>query len=158
MNESGRERRRVPALLPDCAAQMLVVHDELDLPPGAVKLKFGGGTAGHNGLRDIDEVLGTRDFWRLRIGIGHPGNKDIVADYVLHEARREEREAIEPAVERSLGLLSRIATGRITDATTWLHTVPKAEPEVPAKKEKQWPSNAASSACPTSASPPCSTP
>jgi PTH1 family peptidyl-tRNA hydrolase len=116
---------------------MLVVHDELDLPPGAVKLKFGGGTGGHNGLRDIDEVLGTRDFWRLRIGIGHPGNKDIVADYVLHEARREEREAIEPAVERSLGLLARIATGRITDATTWLHTVPKTEPEVPEKKEKQ---------------------
>ena len=85
---------------------MLVVHDELDLPPGAVKLKFGGGTGGHNGLRDIDEVLGTRDFWRLRIGIGHPGHKDVVADYVLHEARREEREAIEPAFDRSLGLLA----------------------------------------------------
>jgi PTH1 family peptidyl-tRNA hydrolase len=98
-----------------------------------VKLKFGGGTGGHNGLRDIDEVLGTRDFWRLRVGIGHPGHKDAVADYVLHEARREEREAIEPAFDRSLGLLARIATGRMTDATTWLHTLPKPDIEIPVK-------------------------
>jgi PTH1 family peptidyl-tRNA hydrolase len=134
MNESGRSvgaflrfhRIEPPA--------MLVVHDELDLPPGTVKLKLGGGTGGHNGLRDIDEVLGTRDFWRLRIGIGHPGHKDRVADYVLHEARREEREAIGPAFDRSLGLLPRIASGRMTDATTWLHTLPKPEPEAPAPK------------------------
>ena len=139
MNESGRcvgAFLRFHRIEP---AQMLVVHDELDLPPGAVKLKFGGGTGGHNGLRDIDEVLGTRDFWRLRIGIGHPGNKDIVADYVLHEARREEREAIEPAFDRSLGLLARIATGRMNDATTWLHTIPKTEIEIPVETGKPAP-------------------
>ncbi|MBL0143658.1 MAG: aminoacyl-tRNA hydrolase [Betaproteobacteria bacterium] len=133
MNESGRSVGAFLRFHRIEAPGMLVVHDELDLAPGTVKLKFGGGTGGHNGLRDIDEVLSTRDFWRLRIGIGHPGNKDIVADYVLHEARREEREAIEPAFDRSLGLLSRIATGRMNDATTWLHTLPKPEPDPSAK-------------------------
>jgi PTH1 family peptidyl-tRNA hydrolase len=135
MNESGRSVGaflRFHRIEPDA---MLVVHDELDLLPGTVKLKKGGGTGGHNGLRDIDEVLGTRDFWRLRIGIGHPGHKDRVADYVLHEARREEREAIDPAFDRSLGLLSRIATGRIQDAMTWLHTLPKPEIAEPAKAD-----------------------
>jgi peptidyl-tRNA hydrolase, PTH1 family len=127
MNESGRSVGAFLRFHRIEPVSMLVVHDELDLPPGTVKLKKGGGTGGHNGLRDIDEVLSTRDFWRLRIGIGHPGHKDAVADYVLHEARREEREAIEPAFDRSLGLLARIATGRVTDATTWLHTLPKPD-------------------------------
>lgn len=133
MNESGRSVgvflrfHRIPP------AEMLVVHDELDLPPGSVKLKSGGGTGGHNGLRDIDEVLGTRDFLRLRIGIGHPGHKDAVADFVLHEARRDEQLAIDEALERSLGLLPRLAKGRVQDAVTWLHTPPKPETAEPAK-------------------------
>ena len=133
MNLSGRSVSGVAGFFGIEPGEILVAHDELDLLPGEAKMKFGGGIAGHNGLRDIAAQLGTPDFWRLRIGIGHPGNKDIVADYVLHEARREEREAIEPAFDRSLGLLSRLATGRINDATTWLHTQPKPEPEVPAK-------------------------
>jgi PTH1 family peptidyl-tRNA hydrolase len=136
MNESGRSVGAFLRFHRIEPAAMLVVHDELDLQPGMVKLKFGGGTGGHNGLRDIDEVLGTRDFWRLRIGIGHPGHKDMVADYVLHEARREEREAIEPAFDRSLELLARIARGRMNDATTWLHTLPKPESAEP-PKDKQ---------------------
>ena len=112
-------------------AQMLVVHDELDLPPGTVKLKKGGGTGGHNGLTDIAEALDTKDFWRLRIGIGHPGHKDLVADYVLDKARRAEQDAIDPAFERSLELLPRLATGRLVDAMTWLHTTtPPKEKEV----------------------------
>ena len=90
MNESGRSVGALLRFHRIEAQEMLVVHDELDLPPGAVRLKKGGGTGGHNGLRSIDEVMGTRDFWRLRIGIGHPGHKDEVADFVLHEARREE--------------------------------------------------------------------
>ena len=107
---------------------MLVVHDELDLPPGTVKLKKGGGTGGHNGLTDIVEAIGSKDFWRLRVGIGHPGHKDLVADYVLDKPRKVEREAIEPPFERSLELLPRIASGRMNDAMTWLHTTPKEEP------------------------------
>ena len=129
MNESGRSVAaylRFFRIEPDA---MLVVHDELDLPPGTVKLKRGGGTGGHNGLTDIVEVLGTKDFWRLRIGIGHPGHKDLVADYVLDKPRRIELEAIEPPLERSYDLLPWLAKARMTDAMTWLHTQPKATPE-----------------------------
>jgi PTH1 family peptidyl-tRNA hydrolase len=103
---------------------MLVVHDELDLPPGTVKLKKGGGTGGHNGLTDIVEALDTKDFWRLRIGIGHPGHKDLVADYVLHKASGEEQGLIDPAFDRSLDVMPWIAKGKMTDAMTWLHTKP----------------------------------
>ena len=139
MNLSGRSVSALMRFYRIEAAELLVVHDELDLPPGTVKLKKGGGTGGHNGLTDIAEHLGTKDFWRLRIGIGHPGHKDLVADYVLHEARREEQEAIDPAFDRSLDLLPRIATGRINDATTWLHTTPKEmkDEAKPAPKEKE---------------------
>jgi peptidyl-tRNA hydrolase, PTH1 family len=125
MNESGRSVGRYLQFYKLEAGAMLVVHDELDLPPGTVKLKRGGGTGGHNGLEDLAEVLGTKDFWRLRIGIGHPGHKDLVPDYVLKKARREEQEAIDPAFDRSLGLLPWLAKGRMQDAMTWLHTIPK---------------------------------
>jgi peptidyl-tRNA hydrolase, PTH1 family len=107
------------------------VHDELDLPPGVVKLKKGGGTGGHNGLTDVVESLGTQDFWRLRVGIGHPGHKDLVADYVLDKARKVEQEAIDPPFERSLDLLPRLANGKMTDAMTWLHTTPSAGTDRP---------------------------
>jgi peptidyl-tRNA hydrolase, PTH1 family len=128
MNESGRSvaaLQRFFHIDPEC---LLVVHDELDLPPGTVKMKKGGGTGGHNGLEDIVDHLGTKDFWRLRVGIGHPGHKDLVADYVLNQARREEQELIDPPFERSLDLLPKLASGRIQDAVTWLHTVPKVVP------------------------------
>ena len=86
MNESGRSVSAVMRFYKIEPAELLVVHDELDLAPGVVKLKRGGGTGGHNGLADIVEALDTKDFWRLRIGIGHPGDKDLVADYVRHKA------------------------------------------------------------------------
>ena len=127
MNESGRSVSALLRFFKIEPGEMLVVHDELDLPPGVVKLKKGGGTGGHNGLADIAEALDTREFWRLRIGIGHPGHKDLVADYVLARARRAEQDAIDPALERSLGLLPRLATGRLADAMTWLHTAPRPE-------------------------------
>jgi PTH1 family peptidyl-tRNA hydrolase len=127
MNESGRSVSALMRFFKIEPAELLVVHDELDLPPGAVKLKRGGGTGGHNGLEDIVEALGTKDFWRLRVGIGHPGDKDLVADYVLDRARRAEQDAIDPPFERSLDLLGHLAGGRMQDATTWLHTSPEAE-------------------------------
>jgi PTH1 family peptidyl-tRNA hydrolase len=135
MNESGRSVSAIMRffkLEPGC---MLVVHDELDILPGAVKLKKGGGAGGHNGLTDIIESLGTKDFWRLRIGIGHPGDKDLVADYVLDKARRAEQDAIDPAFERSLGLLPWLAKGKMVDAMTWLHTDPEAEAKRKEAKE-----------------------
>jgi peptidyl-tRNA hydrolase, PTH1 family len=142
MNESGRCVGTFMRFFRIEPAQLLVIHDELDLPPGTVKLKKGGGTGGHNGLSDVCEVLGTKDFWRLRIGIGHPGDKNIVADYVLHEARREEQALIDPAFDRSLDLLPKIAKGRLVDAMTWLHTIPKATTDAvpPAKAGAQSPS------------------
>lgn len=127
MNESGRSVSAVMRFYKIEPAQLLVVHDELDLVPGIVKLKRGGGTGGHNGLADIGEALDSKDFWRLRIGIGHPGDKDLVADYVLHKARGAEQDAIDPALERSLEVLPRLASGRIQDAMAWLHTSPEAE-------------------------------
>jgi PTH1 family peptidyl-tRNA hydrolase len=127
MNESGRSVSAVMRFYKIEPAQLLVVHDELDLAPGVVKLKRGGGTGGHNGLADIGEALDSKDFWRLRIGIGHPGDKDLVADYVLHKPRGAEQAAIDPPFERSLELLPRIATGRLQDAMAWLHTSPEDE-------------------------------
>jgi PTH1 family peptidyl-tRNA hydrolase len=127
MNESGRSVGKYLHFYKLEPGAMLVVHDELDLPPGTVKLKRGGGTGGHNGLEDLAEVLGTKDFWRLRVGIGHPGNKDLVPDYVLKKARRDEQELIDPAFDRSLGLLPWLAKGRMQDAMAWLHTSPEDE-------------------------------
>jgi PTH1 family peptidyl-tRNA hydrolase len=124
MNESGRSVASFTHFHRIEPAEMLVVHDELDLPPGTVKLKKGGGTGGHNGLTDIVEALDTKDFWRLRIGIGHPGHKDLVADYVLHKASGDEQALIDPAFDRSLDVMPWIAKGRMTDAMTWLHTKP----------------------------------
>jgi PTH1 family peptidyl-tRNA hydrolase len=129
MNESGRSVSAFMRFFRIEPGAMLVVHDELDLPPGTVKLKKGGGTGGHNGLTDIVEAIDSKDFWRLRIGIGHPGHKDLVADYVLDRARKAERQAIDPVFERSLDLLPKLATGRMNDAMTWLHTTPKDEAE-----------------------------
>jgi PTH1 family peptidyl-tRNA hydrolase len=106
MNESGRAVGALASYYRIEAEDMLVVHDELDLPPGGVKLKKGGGTAGHNGLGDIAECLGTKDFWRLRVGIGHPrdaGGGQVI-DYVLHPPRAEEAAPIREAIGRSLDL------------------------------------------------------
>lgn len=135
MNESGRSVSAMLRFYRIEPASMLVVHDELDLPPGAVKLKLGGGTGGHNGLEDIVDALGTKDFWRLRVGIGHPGHKDQVADYVLDKARRAEQDAIDPPFERSLELLPKLAGGRMQDAMTWLHTSPEDEAKRKEAKE-----------------------
>jgi peptidyl-tRNA hydrolase, PTH1 family len=143
MNESGRSVSAFLRFYRIEPGSMLVVHDELDLPPGSVKLKKGGGTGGHNGLTDIGDALDSKDFWRLRIGIGHPGHRDLVADYVLDKARKSEQAEIDPALERSLDLLPRLANGRLTDAMTWLHTQPKptadADAVAPAKAGAQSP-------------------
>jgi len=135
MNESGRSVSALMRFFKIGPGELLVVHDELDLPPGAVKLKRGGGTGGHNGLEDIVDALGTKDFWRLRVGIGHPGHKDLVADYVVDRARRAEQDAIDPPFERSLELIAHLAGGRMQDAMTWLHTDPEAEAKRRAAKE-----------------------
>ena len=101
MNLSGKSVGALARYYKIQPQEILVVHDELDFPPGTARLKLGGGVAGHNGLKDIAAQLGTQGFWRLRIGIGHPGNKDLVAGYVLTPPPAGEREAIEAALARS---------------------------------------------------------
>jgi PTH1 family peptidyl-tRNA hydrolase len=103
-------------------AEVLVVHDELDFPPGVAKLKLGGGVAGHNGLKDIAAQLGSQGFWRLRIGIGHPGDKSLVADYVLNSPRAAERELIEAALIRSLDVARLLIDSDMQAAMLRLHT------------------------------------
>jgi len=126
MNLSGRAVSALTRFFAIAPADVLVVHDELDLPPGEAKMKFGGGTAGHNGLRDIAAQLGTPDFWRLRVGIGHPRDSAIpqqdVADYVLAPPAAGDRASIEAAIDRALDAWPAIAAGDFERAMLLLHT------------------------------------
>lgn len=122
MNVSGRAVGALVQFYKIEASQILVVHDELDLPPGSAKLKLGGGHGGHNGLKDIIAHLGTRDFWRLRIGIGHPGDRAEVANYVLNAPRREEEELIRQAMQRAQEVAHLITEGKLEAAMLKLHS------------------------------------
>ena len=122
MNASGRAVAALCRFYRIQPEQMLVVHDELDLPPGVSRLKLDGGLGGHNGLKDIVAHLGTREFWRLRIGIGHPGEKHAVVNYVLQPPRKEEAALIEAAINDSLEVWPLIAEGNYQAAMMKLHT------------------------------------
>ena len=104
--------------------QILVAHDELDLLPGQAKIKFGGGHAGHNGLRDIHAQFGSADYWRLRLGIGHPGVKAEVVDYVLRKPPAEQREQIEQTIARSVESLELLLAGEMERAMMKVHAKP----------------------------------
>ncbi|MGN6581557.1 MAG: aminoacyl-tRNA hydrolase [Bordetella sp.] len=124
MNRSGQAVGAMARFYKLEPAQVLVLHDELDLLPGQVKMKQGGGHAGHNGLRDIQSALGSPDFWRIRIGIGHPrtlGLAQPVADFVLHPPRREELSGIESVIDRCRAVLPALLDGELTQATRQLH-------------------------------------
>jgi PTH1 family peptidyl-tRNA hydrolase len=131
MNASGRSVGAFARFYRIAPEEMLVVHDELDLPPGTPRLKKGGGVSGHNGLKDIAAHLGTHDFWRLRLGIGHPGDRAIVVDYVLHPPRCEEQELIDTSIEKSLDVWPLIARGDLAAAMLKLHTKPKPPADNP---------------------------
>ena len=122
MNASGRAVSALSRFYKIAPEEILVVHDELDLEPGTAKLKLGGGLGGHNGLKDIAAHLGTQDCWRLRSGIGHPGEKKNVSDYVLKPPRKEEIELIDDAISKSLDLWPMIAKGEQQAAMLRLHT------------------------------------
>jgi len=122
MNLSGRSVGALSRYYKIQPEEVLVVHDELDFPPGVAKLKLGGGVAGHNGLKDIAAQLGTHGFWRLRIGIGHPGNKDLVVDYVLKPPPLSERDLIEAALARCLEISGLLLDGDMEAAMLKLHT------------------------------------
>jgi PTH1 family peptidyl-tRNA hydrolase len=133
MNSSGRPVQMMASFFRIAPADILVVHDELDFPPGVVKIKQGGGIAGHNGLKDISGRLGSHDYWRLRIGIGHPGERHTVTDYVLHKPAQEERAAIDAAIERALGVLPLVLGGDMQGAMLKLHSEENAA--VPARPQ-----------------------
>jgi PTH1 family peptidyl-tRNA hydrolase len=122
MNLSGRAVAALAQFYKITPAEILVVHDELDLAPGVARLKMGGGHGGHNGLKDIIAQLGTKDFWRLRIGIGHPGDRAEVSNYVLGTARREDRDLIDEATQRSLTVAPLIIAGKLEAAMLKLHS------------------------------------
>ena len=125
MNESGRAVAALARYYKIAPEETLIVHDELDLPAGEVRLKKAGGVAGHNGLKSVAAHLGTPDFWRLRIGIGHPGERAAVTNYVLSPQRSEEVALIELAVARALEVWPLIAQGKHEAAMMKLHTKPR---------------------------------
>ncbi len=133
MNLSGKSVAPLARFFKILPNEILVVHDELDLPPGQMKLKQGGGNGGHNGLKDIQAQLGTGDFWRLRLGIGHPGVKAEVANYVLRKPPADERDAIERTIDESLKHLELLLAGEMGRAVMKLHAKPeRPKPPKPA--------------------------
>jgi PTH1 family peptidyl-tRNA hydrolase len=129
MNRSGQSVSALARFYRIGVGEILVAHDELDLPPGTVKLKRGGGSGGHNGLKDITAAMGGPDYWRLRIGIGHP--RDLypgreVVDFVLQRPSRAERQAIDDRMPAALGIVPLLAAGHWERAGQKLHTAPKA--------------------------------
>jgi PTH1 family peptidyl-tRNA hydrolase len=131
MNLSGKSVAALARFFKIQPGEILVVHDELDLVPGQVKLKLGGSHAGHNGLRDIHAQLGSADYWRLRLGIGHPGVKAEVINWVLKKPSPEERVAIEDCITRTLKAVPHLVAGEMEKATLIVHTSKPPRPKPP---------------------------
>jgi PTH1 family peptidyl-tRNA hydrolase len=141
MNSSGRAVQMLAGFFKVKPEEILVVHDELDFPPGTARIKQGGGIAGHNGLKDISQRIGSHDYWRLRLGVGRPPAGTEGGDYVLHKPSAEERAAIDASIENALGVLPQCIAGDLQGAMQKLHSqdkpapAPKKEPEQ--KKEPE---------------------
>lgn len=131
MNLSGKSVASLARFFKIQPEEIMVVHDELDLPPGQVKLKRGGSHAGHNGLRDIHAQLGSPDYWRLRIGIGHPGEKSEVANWVLKKPAPDQRTLIEDSIAHSLKAHTAMLAGDMDKATLLVHTTKPPRPKPP---------------------------
>ena len=134
MNLSGKSVAALARFFKIAPEETLVVHDELDVVPGEAKLKFGGSHAGHNGLRDIHAQLGTGDYWRLRLGIGHPGVKSEVVNWVLKKPLKEQREAIDDALARTLHAAPALMAGQMEKATMLIHTSKLPRPKPPRRE------------------------
>ena len=134
MNLSGKAVAPLARFFKIAPEEILVAHDELDLMPSQMKMKLGGSHAGHNGLKDIHAQLGSADYWRLRLGIGHPGVKAEVINYVLRKPPQEEREAIEKAIDQSLQALDLLLAGDMEKAMMKIHArPPRPKPPKPEK-------------------------
>ncbi len=132
MNLSGKSVAALARFFKIAPSEILVAHDELDLLPGQVKIKLGGSHTGHNGLKDIQAQLGSADFWRLRLGIGHPGVKAEVINYVLRKPLAEQREAIDKSIEQSIKALDLLLSGNMEHAMMKIHAKPPRPKPVPA--------------------------
>lgn len=122
MNLSGKAVRAIAEFYKIAPSEILVAHDELDLPVGIVRLKHGGGHGGHNGLRDIITQLHTNDFYRLRVGIAHPGERHLVLDYVLHRPSRDDKQQIDDAIANAINIIPELLKGQMDKAMQKLHT------------------------------------
>ena len=131
MNLSGKSVASLAKFFKIAPEEILVVHDELDIAPGQMKVKFGGSHAGHNGLRDIHAQLGSADYWRLRIGVGHPGVKSEVINWVLKKPSLDNRIAIDQAITRSLKAVPDMISGDMDKATMLIHTTKPPRPNLP---------------------------
>ncbi|MDO8719869.1 MAG: aminoacyl-tRNA hydrolase [Polaromonas sp.] len=131
MNLSGKSVAALARFFKIAPGEILVAHDELDVNPGQAKLKLGGSHAGHNGLRDIHAQLGTADYWRLRIGVGHPGVKSEVINWVLKKPSAEHRTAIEDCIARSIKAAPELLKGEMEKATMLIHTSQPPRPKPP---------------------------
>lgn len=136
MNRSGFSVATLARFFKIAPNEILVVHDELDLQPGEAKIKLGGSAAGHNGLKDIHSQLGTLDFWRLRLGIGHPGVRAEVVNWVLKKPSPDHREAIAKAIEQSLAASDLMLAGEMDRALQKIHAKPpRPKPPKPPRPE-----------------------
>ena len=131
MNLSGKSVAALARFFKIAPEEILVVHDELDFAPGQVKLKRGGSHGGHNGLRDIHAQLGSSDYWRLRIGIGHPGAKAEVASWVLKKPALDQRTLIEDSIAHSLKACPALLAGDMDKAMQLVHTTKPPRPKPP---------------------------
>jgi len=122
MNASGKAVAALAKYYKILPGQILVIHDELDLPPGTAKLKKGGGHGGHNGLKDISAALGTPDFWRLRLGIGHPGERSEVINFVLKAPTKDEQNLINHCIDDSMLVVNQLLNADFEVAMLKLHT------------------------------------
>jgi PTH1 family peptidyl-tRNA hydrolase len=122
MNNSGKAVAALANYYKISPAEILVTHDELDLPAGSIKFKFGGGHGGHNGLKDIHAALGTPDYWRLRIGIDHPGDRNEVINYVLKAPTKAENDALQASIHAASGVVDLLLKGEFESAMQKLHT------------------------------------
>ena len=137
MNASGRAVQMLAGFFKIKPEEILVVHDELDFPPGTARIKQGGGIAGHNGLKDISQRLATHDYWRLRLGVGKPPAGMEGADYVLQRPLAEERAAIDAAIESALAVLPQCLSGDIQSAMQKLHTDDKKQEDKKPEPQKE---------------------
>lgn len=135
MNLSGKSVAALARFFKIEPEEILVAHDELDVVPGQAKLKFGGSHAGHNGLRDIHAQLGSGEYWRLRLGIGHPGVKAEVVNWVLQKPAPEQRDAIEESIARTLKAVPALLAGEMDKATLIVHTSKPPRPKPPRPQE-----------------------